>query len=383
MAERNNAGRASRSAVNNGARPMPRQSQGQQRRPAPAGGQRRPARPRQPQGAPMRAPARGGQQPARTARPAVQGRPVQQRPARPMEGAARGGRPQRDPRVARDPRPVRGTHAEKRRGAPKGNSRPVRPDNRRRRPDSAQPKPQAPRTKRSNEWIYPEGYTPPKQSGRRPAADKRKRAPARKKQDPVITVDWKRFGSVMLAVFIRFVVCLVIVASVMGIVYRNIFYSDPKPPVKNVTYTFITVEGEGEDAKTNTSSMTCSYGSAYKGEEMLISFSEVSKWLGTAQVGDVYSMRFILGEGTDADEDVVFHNGSHNAIVNGTIITMKASAQFRNGEVWIPLSFILDYMEGIETVKTEEAVSLSLSGEGASFILRPISPLTSAEPPED
>ena len=44
---------------------------------------------------------------------------------------------------------------------------------------------------------------------------------------------------------------------------------------------------------------------------------------------------------------------------------------------------ITDYMVGVQIEKTEGAATLSLQGEGVSFILRPISPLTPAEPPED
>ena len=252
-----------------------------------------------------------------------------------------------------------------------------------RRPANTQPRNNTvPRAKRSNEWIYPEGYTPPKSQNRRPA-DNRRKAPAKKQQKPVVIVDWKRVGSIILAILIRFLICLAAVVLVMGIAYRNIFYSTMKPPVKNVTYKFITVEGEGDEAETLTNEMDFPYTKAYSGDQMLISFSEVSKWLGTAQVGDVYQMRFILGEGTDSDEDVVFHNSSHNAIVNGSIITMKAPAQFRNGEVWIPVSFLTDYLVGVEIIQTPEAATLSLSGEPVSFILRPSQPLTPAEPPED
>lgn len=364
---------------------MPRQAQVGQRRPAGAPANQ-PRRPQAPQGqSAQRRPAQPRPQDRAPMRGDPHKRPMQQRPARPAE--QRPARPA-NARPARSAnsgaRPVNAAPARDRRNA----HVPSRTGNGARRPESTQGRGQAQRTRRNNDWIYPEGYTPPRQQSRRPANSgngKRRPASAKKQSQPapMIVVDWGRVGAVMLAVLVRFLICFVIVVAVMGIAYRNIFYSTVKPPVKEVVYTFVTVEGEGEDAKTTFTELKSAYGRAHKDGEMLISFSQVSKWLGTAQVGDVYSMRFIFGEGENTDEDVVFHNGSHNAIVNGTIINMKAPAQFRNGEVWIPLSFITDYMVGIQIEKTEGAATLSLQGEGVSFILRPISPLTPAEPPED
>ena len=55
---------------------------------------------------------------------------------------------------------------------------------------------------------------------------------------------------------------------------------------------------------------------------------------------------------------------------------MKCRAQFRHGEVWVPLSFIKDYITGIDITEKKDSVSLSLNGEELSFILSPSAPIT-------
>ncbi len=242
--------------------------------------------------------------------------------------------------------------------------------------------------RQSREWIYPEGYTPPRpqrraDNGARRADDRRRAQQRKREPEPIIKVNWQRVGVIALAVLGRFLICLLIVAGVMAIAYRNMFYSQIKPPAKKVAYTFITEEGEGDNKNTLKTTMSFSGGVAYEGEELLVSFSELSKWLGCAQVGDVYSMRFIFGEGTERDEDVVFHNSSQNAFVNGAPVVMRSIARFDNGEVWVPLSFVRDYLCGVETVSNNDSVTLSLTGESVSFILRPSHTLTPAQPPED
>ncbi len=241
---------------------------------------------------------------------------------------------------------------------------------------------------KKRDWVYPEGYRPQGQTrrptqtpGRRPAGEDNGRRPARRPRSPKKSFDWERFGAVCLALFGRFAVCLAVVAIVMLLIYRNMFYSNIEPPTKEVDYTFLTVEGEGDEAKTVSRKLTFDAASAYSRGELLVSFSEVSKWLGTAQVGDVYSMRFVLGEGNS--DDVVFHNSSRNAFINGAPVVMRSVARFDNGEVWVPVSFITDYLEGVEVMLSEGAVTFSFTGEDVRFNLRPADPLQPAEQPEE
>ncbi len=240
------------------------------------------------------------------------------------------------------------------------------------------------------EWIYPEGYSLPQQRRpqngvRSPQGNKRSavgnnRSPRKvqkKKSPPRSRIDWQRVGVIAGAAALRFVCCALVFLLILGLLYRNMFYSETEPEAKKVTYSFAAVSGESDEAKTTVTELTFDSAMAYSGDELLISFSEISKWLGTAQVGDIYSMRFVIGS-----ENVVFHNSSQNAFVNGAPIVMKCCARFRNGEVWVPLSFVQDYITGIEIVQSEGNISLALNGEELSFVLSSADPLAPVAQPE-
>ena len=257
---------------------------------------------------------------------------------------------------------------------------------------SAAAKRSAPKNQqRRNDWVYPEGFNPGNAPRRRAPQDPRRRAQnpqgrrpqQRKKSAPAIRIhiDWQRVGAICAAVSLRFVCCIIAVVVVLSGYFALNFYTKPEAPADEITYVFSKVSGEGEDAVTVSNEIKSEGALAYDRSELLISFSEVSKWLGTAQVGDIYSMRFVLGS-DGASETVVFHNSSQDAFVNGTPVIMKSRAQFRHGEVWIPVSFIKDYITGIEIKEEKNSVMLSLNGEELSFILAPtgaLSPIVEIE----
>jgi len=245
---------------------------------------------------------------------------------------------------------------------------------------------------RRNDWVYPEGFNAqgaprqrrPQDPRRRPQNQPGKRPQQKKKSAPAIRIhiDWQRVGAVCAAVAIRFLCCILLVAAVLSVYFFKNFYTRPQPPAEDITYVFKTVTGEGDDAVTSLNEIVSVGSLAYDGNELLISFSEVSKWLGTAQVGDIYSMRFVLGD-DNISQTVVFHNSSQDAFVNGTPVIMKSRAQFRHGEVWVPVSFIKDYITGVEITEAKNTVSLSKNGEELSFTLSSVDALTPVPAIED
>ncbi len=272
---------------------------------------------------------------------------------------------------------------------PAGNRPAQNPQNRNQRPVSknapvkkAAPKPQA----QKRDWVYPEGYTPQRPPQRRPAPNQnpQRRPQQKKRPEPAIKVkiDWQRVGAVCTAIAIRFALAVILVSLTLFAYFRFNFYTQPAPPNEEVSYNFVTVTGEGDDAVKTTTSILADGYLSYDREELLISFSEVSKWLGTAQVGDIYSMRFVLGD-DNVSQTVVFHNSSQDAFVNGTPIAMKTRAQFRHGEVWVPVSFINDYITGITITEKKGTVSIELNDEELSFSLSPTDPLTPVPMLED
>ncbi len=356
--------RASRSAYNNNIRPdnrKPPQTRGQNP-------QARQVRTQNPQARQPR-PQNSQTQQARIQNPQAQMR----RSAPQMQQNVRGARVQNSNVRQNSQRPISNT----------ANKRPYQnPQNRNNRPAAknspvkkAAPKPQAAK----RDWIYPEGYTPPRPPQQRrpnPNQNPQRRPQQKRKPEPAIKVkiDWQRVGAVCAAIAVRFVSAVIIVAISLFVYLRFNFYTQPAPPYDEVSYNFITVEGEGDDAVKSTTSFLSEGYSAYYRDELLISFSEVSKWLGTAQVGDIYSMRFVLGSDNES-QTVVFHNSSQDAFVNGTPIAMKTRAQFRHGEVWVPVSFINDYITGISITEKKGTVSISLNEEELSFSLSPTDPL--------
>ncbi len=246
---------------------------------------------------------------------------------------------------------------------------------------------------RKKDWVYPEGYNaqippqyrngqrppqrrPQNQNGKRPA-QKKKAAPAIR-----IHINWQRVGAICSAIAIRFVCCLIVVILALTGYYFFNFHTEQQLPYEKIKYVFTTVSGEGEDAVTTYNEFVSESSLSYDREELLISFSQVSKWLGTAQVGDIYSMRFVLDYGNES-QTVVFHNSSQDVFVNGCPIVMKCRAQFRHGEVWVPLSFVKNYINGVEVAEKKDKITLSKNGEELSFTLSPSYPIDPVPLPEE
>ena len=262
----------------------------------------------------------------------------------------------------------------RRNNRPDGRSRNIHNNGKGGRPTQNSPR------KRQSDWVYPEGYTPPAnvRSQRHPnnAGRPAQRPPQKKKKEPIIRINWERLFIILGAFFLRFAISFAAVALVMFLIYRNIFFGVPEPVAEEVTYNLCDYNEEGD--KTVSVTFVSAGVNAYDKDDLLISFSEISAWLDCAQVGDIYSMRYVLTDENGNTENVVFHNNSHNAFINGTPVVMDCHARFDWGEVWVPLSFVSDYVTGIEITADTETVTLTRSGEDISFVLRPTSPIPNA-----
>lgn len=331
---------------------------------------------------PPRRPANNPNPPSKNGRPPQRRRPMTEEEMRRQRSTmpANNGRPQN-----RRPMPSSA-------GAPhySNNRRPAnRPDEKRRNQATNAAKNQRPanngnRTDRNpprrSDWVYPEGYTPPANARRPQQQPTRRPSPQRKvppkKKEPIIKINWARLFIVLGAFFLRFAICFALVAAIMFIIYRSIFFDTPKPVAEEVTYSLCNYDKDGEKYTAATFIGTGNY--SYNRETLLISFSEISAWLDCAQVGDIYSMRYIITNEDGTSENVVFHNNSHNAFVNGTPVVMDCEANFDWGEVWVPLSFVSDYLYGVDISATAESVILTRNGDTLSFALRPTAPVANA-----
>ena len=233
-------------------------------------------------------------------------------------------------------------------------------------------RPQPPRQNAPREWIYPEGYTPPK--GYRPPAQRpvqRKPVPKKKpKQD--YTFLWVFLGQLGL----RLVIGMLVGMAVIGLLYRGKFYGNPEDKRDNVVYTFSKTENEKEEVQT----FEVGAASAYRGEDLMVSCSDIAAWLDMAQVGDIHTMRFVCREGDS--QSVVFHYNSHNAFIGHEIVVMDCETRFAGGEVWVPLSFVQGCMKGFDVTVEGSSVKITRNADIPGFTLHASEPIAPCEYPE-
>ncbi len=223
------------------------------------------------------------------------------------------------------------------------------------------------------EWVYPEGYRPP--ARKQPQKNQPKgKPPVKKRKAP--KQDYTFLLVFLGELGLRLLIGAVIGISILGLVYRNKFYTVPEDKRDDVVYTFSHVE-EDEEV---TSVFEVSAARAYRGENLMVSFSDIAAWLDMAQVGDIHTMRFVVrGE---EDEGVVFHYNSHNAFIGNETVVMDCETRFEGGEVWVPLSFVQDCMTGLDVTVEGEKVLICRNGDGPGFKLKASEPITPCEYPE-
>ena len=190
-----------------------------------------------------------------------------------------------------------------------------------------QGRPQDPRTQREY------GRRPQNPPKRRPEPPKKKKKPFNKE---------KFFHGVKLF-FVRLVTALLVLSVLGAWWYRAEFYSDTHSRSGKVSY-YMKDEGSFE-VKASV---------AYKNDVLYTDFTEISKWFGMVSVGSVNSMRFICTDkvsetssGAGGEEYAIFTNASTTVLVNGTSISLEAPCRVIDSHIWIPLSFVENYVSGV------------------------------------
>ena len=218
------------------------------------------------------------------------------------------------------------------------------------------------------EWVYPEGYRPP-QKKQVPKKTPPQRRP-KPKQD--YSFLWVFLGELA----VRLLIGVLVGMTVVGLLYRNKFYTTPTDNRADVNYTF----SHTEDGKEVVNTFEVPASRAYLGSELMVNFSEIAAWLDMAQVGDIHTMRFVVRQGDD--QSVVFHYNSHNAFIGHEIVVMGAETRFVGGEVWVPLSFVQICMKGFDVTVEGENVKISRNGDTPGFALKASEPIFPCEYPE-
>jgi len=330
-------------------------------------------------------------------RPAAQGQrpPVQgQRP--PAQGQRPAAQGQRPPVQGQRP-PVQGQ-----RPPVKGQQRPQRPPERKRppakRPDGGWVIPEGSPVYTAEGRMY-EGRRPPQNGapeGRRPQGNAPKRGanqpprrPAPKKKKKIFNKE--KFVFWTKTFFVRLLTMLLIVSLLGFWWYRAEFYSKNDSRSGKVSVTL-----EGVDSYETKASV------AYRGDVLYCDFTQLCKWFGMVSVGSVNSMRFICTEGVcetssgvGGEEYAIFTSGSTTVIVNGTSMSLEAPCRTVDSHIWIPLSFVENYVSGVVCDRGAKGTNIVITPEGfdeleedeelvinASFKFKAQNALKSVEYPE-
>lgn len=149
--------------------------------------------------------------------------------------------------------------------------------------------------------------------------------------------------------------------------YRANFYSKNGGRGDNIEYSMVS-------GKETLHSFTAGAASAYYHGICYTDFSTVSAWLGLAEVGSIDAMRYVAADAADhtaagsgREEYVIFRNGSETAVVNGTSVIMAGACRVVGSHIWIPLSFIENYIYGVSVEKpSAKSVKFSRTPEDGS-----------------
>ena len=228
---------------------------------------------------------------------------------------------------------------------------------------------------------------------RGPRTDMPKKAapPPKKEKKPI---DKEKIAVWIKAFLHRFVAMLLIVSLLGFCWYSNEFNSSPEKRKGKVTVTF-----------ENMGSYVTSASLAYRNDVLYVDFTAICAYLDVVSVGSINSMRFICKSGESAtssgigdEEYAIFQNGSCTAIVNGSPLTLEAPCRSIESHIWVPLSFVEGYVDGIScdrgtkgteiVIKSQTPPSQTESGEETekervkvTYKLKPQRPLSHVEYP--
>ena len=162
------------------------------------------------------------------------------------------------------------------------------------------------------------------------------------------------------AFFIRLGIVFLLCAMVIGGLYFATFHSGSG---KSGSVDYYVKAAQNH-------SFTAGSGNAYRDGVLYIDFSQFAKALGIASVGSVDSVRFIIPDadaddssGTGREEYVIFSDGMRSAAVNGTTVMMEGACRTVDVDVWVPFSFVENYVNGLVYEKDKDSVTVRSENE--------------------
>ncbi len=152
-----------------------------------------------------------------------------------------------------------------------------------------------------------------------------------------------------------FFIVFFVVTAVIIAVFALDFLSGPSRPA--VKYTI----GESE--------YTLSGKDAYSSNELLVCFDDIATLCEMTETGSVRERTF---HAENSDEKITITEGSSVALLNGSKVDMLAQAVLRDGKLYVPLSFVKEYMVGVSLSEENNTVVISRGEYNSSTEENPV-----------
>ena len=150
----------------------------------------------------------------------------------------------------------------------------------------------------------------------------------------------------VLAVLVLFVI-LSLLLSVFLLVD---FFKTEETPDISISYSVDGVESEFEHAD------------VYRGDILMVNFTDVAKMCGYTVSGNSQTQKFHLVTSI-ANESAEFTSGDSTCKINGASFELSCPCEIENGNVWLPLSFVRDYILGLSIEADEKIGKVVISRE--------------------
>jgi D-alanyl-D-alanine carboxypeptidase len=96
----------------------------------------------------------------------------------------------------------------------------------------------------------------------------------------------------------------------------------------------------------------------YSSNELMINFTDIAQLCGYTATGDAKIQKFNLTL-RDVSESAEFTAGQTMCTINGAKFELTRVCIIENGELWLPLSFVINYTNGLDIKQSENSVSVA------------------------
>ncbi len=160
---------------------------------------------------------------------------------------------------------------------------------------------------------------------------------------------------------IVFAVVLLIVLLIFGLIFFIFFRSAPDAPSDSGKVTYYYGGAKIRTADVSEAVVNSSY---------YFCFNDLADYLGFYESGNASEMKFILSNSVEAsnsaagdgnEEIIVFYTDAWRVTINGQDVTLDAPNKLKDGEVWVSVKFITDYMENISAVVNTDKADVTIA----------------------